>query len=304
MDDTIDTPCRTRFARVVAVVGHPLLLAGALGLWWTLGRSDGATLATLASVLAVSMLLERLVPAEPTWRQGVVATLQLAGLYLLGLVVSGALIAAYESLLPAALAGVRERIGAALWPAGWPLLAQALLLYFASDFIYYWIHRAIHRWPLLWRMSGHGFHHGFQNLHAINAGASHPFELVPIALPLVLLAVVTGAPGEAVGAAGILLLSNATLAHANVRMETPVFSALFTCSDQHRRHHSAVFEDSNTNYACNAILWDRVFGTYSCGPVRQTGIGPTQPGLWRMFMLPFKEPDGVDTVASRARETD
>lgn len=304
MDDTIATARRSLFARAVAAVGHPLLLAGALGLWWTLGADDGAMLATLASVLSISMLLERLVPAEPAWRQGLGATLRLAGLYLLGLIVSGALIAAYESLLPATLAGVRERIGAAVWPAGWPVLAQALLLYFASDFIYYWIHRAIHRWPLLWRMSGHGFHHGFHNLHAINAGASHPFELVPLALPLVLSAVVSGAPGEAVGAAGILLLSNATLAHANVRMETPLFSALFTCSDQHRRHHSAVFEDSNTNFACNAILWDRVFGTYSRGPVLQTGIGPTQPPLWRMFLLPFAEPEDVDTVATRARGTD
>lgn len=304
MDDTVATTPPNLFARAVAAVGHPLLLAGALGLWWTLGANDGAMLATLASVLVVSMLLERLIPAEPAWRLGPGATLLLAALYLLGLIVSGALIAGYESLLPAALAGVSEQVGAAIWPDGWPLLAQALLLYFASDFIYYWIHRAIHRWPLLWRMSGHGFHHGFQNLHAINAGASHPFELVPLALPLVLLAVVTGAPDGAVGVAGILLLSNATLAHANVRMQTPVFSALFTCSDQHRRHHSAVFEDSNTNYACNAILWDRLFGTYSRGPVVQTGIGPTQPPLWRMFLLPFVEPKDVDTVAMRARAPD
>ncbi len=304
MDDTVVVAPPNLFARAVAAVGHPLLLAGALGLWWALGANDGALLATLAAVLVVSMLLERLIPAEPTWRLGLGATLRLAALYLLGLILSGALIATYESLLPAALAGVRERVGAILWPADWPVLAQALVLYFASDFIYYWIHRAIHRWPLLWRMSGHGFHHGFQNLHAINAGVSHPFELVPLALPLVLLAVVSGAPGEAVNVAGILLLSNATLAHANVRMETPLFSALFTCSDQHRRHHSAVFEDSNTNYACNAILWDRVFGTYSRGPVRQTGIGPTQPSLWRMFLLPFAEPQDADTVSARTREAD
>lgn len=303
MGDIVATAPPNLFARTVAAVGHPLLLAGALGLWWALGANEGAMLAALASVLAMSMLLERLVPAEPTWRLGLGATLRLAALYLLGLLVSGALIATYESLLPAALAGVRE-FGATVWPAGWPVLAQALLLYFASDFVYYWIHRAIHRWPLLWRMSGHGFHHGFQNLHAINAGASHPFELVPLALPLVLLAVVTGAAGQAVDAAGVLLLSNATLAHANVRMGTPVFRVLFTCSDQHRRHHSAAFEDSNTNFACNAILWDRVFGTYSRGPVLQTGIGPTQPPLWRMFLLPFVEPKDVDTVATRARAPD
>ncbi len=303
MEDTIVPTRRPMLARAVAGAGHPLLLAGALGLWWVLGANEGAMLATLAAVLAVSMLLERLIPAEPTWRLGLGATLRLAGVYLLSLIVSGGLIAAYESLLPAALAGVRARLGLAVWPADWPLLAQALLLFFASDLFYYWVHRGIHRWPLLWRVSGHGFHHGFQNLHAINVGSNHPFELVLIALPLVLVAAAFGAPAAAVDMAGVLLMTNAMLAHANVRMETPVFSALLTCSDQHRRHHSAVFEDSNTNYACNAILWDRIFGTYSRGPVRQTGIGPTQPGLWRMFMLPFGEPDGVDTVATRARKS-
>jgi sterol desaturase/sphingolipid hydroxylase (fatty acid hydroxylase superfamily) len=303
MDNTTDTTPRPWLARAVAVIGHPLILAAALGLWWALGGGDGAMLATLAAALMLSMLLERLIPAVPAWRLGLGATLALASLYLLGLIVSGVLIATYESLLPAALAGVRIRIGLAAWPAGWPMLAQALLLYFASDFIYYWIHRAIHRSSLLWRATGHGFHHGFQNMHAINAGTSHPFELVLVALPLVLLAALFGPPSEAVAAAGVLLLTNAALAHANVRMETPFFSLFFTSSDQHRRHHSAVFEESNTNYACNAILWDRLFGTYSRGAVRQTGIGPTQPTLWQMFLLPFREPSDVDTVATRANKS-
>lgn len=300
MDDTSNPLRHPRLARVVSVGGHPLILGGALALWWMLGAGDGATLAALAFTMLISMVLERVVPAVPVWRLGFVATLRLAGVYLLGLMVSGVLIVGYETILPTALAEVRTGIGAAIWPSGWPILTQALLLYFASDFIYYWIHRAIHRWPLLWRISGHGFHHGFQNLHTINAGANHPFELVSIALPLVLLAALTGAPGEAVGAAGVLLLSNATLAHANVHMQTPLFSFFFTASNHHRRHHSAVFEESNTNYACNAILWDRLFGTYSHGPVRQTGIGPSQPPLWRMFLLPFCEPEDADTVATRA----
>jgi sterol desaturase/sphingolipid hydroxylase (fatty acid hydroxylase superfamily) len=301
MDDTSAPPRHPWLARAVAAIGHPLIVGGALSLWWTLGADDSATLVTLATTVLVSMMLEQLVPAVPAWRLGPAATLRLAGLYLLTLIVSSVLIVGYGAVLPEALAGFRSSIGTAVWPTGWPVLAQALLLYFASDFIYYWIHRAIHRWPLLWRVSGHGFHHGFQNLHALNAGTNHPFELVTIALPLVLLAALFGAPGEAVAAAGVLLLSNSALAHANVRMHTPLFSFFFTASDHHRRHHSVVFEESNTNYACNAILWDRLFGTYSRGPVLQTGIGPSQPALWRMFLLPFREPVGADTVVTRAR---
>lgn len=301
MDNPAPPIRHPRLTRAVAAAGHPLLLATALGTWWTLGADQNAALAALLATMLAAMILERLIPAMPAWRLGVGATLRLAAVYVLGLMVSAALIATYESLLPTALAGVRAHIAQTIRPADWPVPVQALSLYFASDFVYYWIHRSIHRFPWLWRITGHGFHHGFQNMHAINAGANHPFELVFVVLPLVLLASVSGASDQAVGAAGVLLVGNVTLAHANLRMRTPVFSFFFTSADQHRRHHSAVFEESNTNYACNAILWDRLFGTYSRGEVLQTGIGPTQPTLWRMFLLPFREPEDADTIASRSR---
>ncbi|MBC8057781.1 MAG: sterol desaturase family protein [Rhizobiales bacterium] len=289
-----------RLARFIERFGHPLFLAAALAVWWNSRRSDGVTLAILVVTLLLMGTLERLVPAVPDWRLTAGAKLRLAGVYVLGLVVSVGLIGAYEAVLAPALGGVRAGVGLALWPHGWPVLAQALLLYFGSDLLYFGVHRAIHNSSALWRITGHGFHHGFQNLHAINAGTNHPFELVLVVLPLVLLAAISGATGDAVAGAGVLLLVNTTLAHANVKMQTPGFSRLFTCSNQHRRHHSAVFDESNTNYACNAILWDQVFGTYGSGAVAQTGIGPTEPSLWRMFMLPFGEPEGVDTVSARA----
>ncbi len=292
-----------RFSRLVEQAGHPLILACAGLAWWHAGRHDGTTLAVLVAVLSLTALLEALIPAMPQWRVGVGARARLIAVYLLGLVVSTALIAAYQGLLVPTLADVRAQVGMLAWPHGWPKPAQALLLYFLSDLLYYWAHRAIHRWPALWRLTGYGFHHGFQNLHAMNAGANRPFELVVLVLPLILLAAATGAAGEAVGLAGVLLLTNATLVHANVRMDTPLFNLLVTSSSQHRRHHSAVFADSNTNYACNAILWDRLFGTFSHGPVTQTGIGPTQPPLWQMFLLPWREPADADTVASRRQAT-
>jgi len=85
-------------------------------------------------------------------------------------------------------------------------------------------------------------------------------------------------------------------------MNTPVLAWLFTHSNHHRRHHSNEFDISNTNYACNAIVWDRLFVTHTEADVEQTAIGPVQPRIRNMFLLPFREPDTADTVASR-RET-
>ena len=51
----------------------------------------------------------------------------------------------------------------------------------------------------------------------------------------------------------------------------------------------------------NMLIWDRLFGTFGQGPVAQTGIGPSQPGLWQLFQLPLREPVDADTVSSRPR---
>src|SRR5690606_7176430 len=161
----------------------------------------------------------------------------------------------------------------------WPLLVQVLLLFLASDFIYYWIHRAVHRWGWLWRASGHGFHHAFHNLHALNTGANHPFEVPLLALPTVLLARLFGAGADALAGATLRAVVDTAVPHANLDIATPLLRWVITTANQHRRHLALVFEQSDTNYAGKAILWDLVFGTFSEGPEEQAGIGPRAPGL-------------------------
>jgi sterol desaturase/sphingolipid hydroxylase (fatty acid hydroxylase superfamily) len=286
--------------RWIERLAHPLLLGGATLVWLALGRGGGAMFAAFIAAFAVIMVLEWRVPAMPEWRLRPGQRALLAGLYVMTFALFGVFNAIYEATLVQPLVAARGALGLG-WPDGLPLLAQVLLLFFASDFIYYWIHRAIHRWGVLWKASGHGFHHAFQNLHALNVGTNHPFELVLLTLPMVLVATVFGAPGEVVAGATLLVSVNAAAAHANVRMQTPVFDWVFTSANQHRRHHSSEFGVSNTNFGCNVILWDRLFGTYSSGEVQQTGIGPGEPTLAQKFMLPFREPAFADTVATRSR---
>jgi len=280
-------------------LAHPLILAMALACWGLMDGDELAVIPALALTLIAASLLERWVPAMPDWRQSSGERWRLGALYLLTFVLLGVVPEIYKGFLLPLFEPLREAVGTSLWPGQWPLLVQGLILFFASDLIYYWIHRAIHRYSFLWRASGHGFHHAFHNLHALNVNATHPFEILFLALPMVILAALFNAPLEATSAALVLLSCNATLAHANVSMNTPVLSWFFTHSNHHRRHHSMDFDTSNTNYACNAIVWDRVFGTYSNAPVTQTGIGPVQPGIRQMFLLPFREPEQADTVSTR-----
>ncbi len=282
----------------VEKAAHPALLLAALGLWLAMGMSESAALLALVGAQIVLALLERSGPAVPRWRQRTAEKWTLIGIYAATLVAFGVVIALYDAALAPSLAAAREAFGLDLWPRRWPVLAQVVLLYFASDFIYYWIHRAIHGSGLLWRVSGHGFHHAFQNLHAINAGATHPLEVFFLALPMVLIAALFGGTAEAVAGAGVLLVVNSSVAHANVRTDTPVLRWFITTSAQHRRHHSAVLVESNSNFSCNAILWDRLFGTYSEGDVEQTGIGPAEPSFLEKLLLPIREPGYAITAAS------
>jgi len=287
--------------RFVERAGHPLSLLGALGLWWAMGCSEAAALVAAAIILLMMEWLERVIPAKPGWRLTVGKRFSLLAWYVAILLVTGMVLVSYELLFTPTLAGLGLWLGIDGALDGWPIMLQVLGLYFAADLVYYWIHRAIHRYGWFWRLSGHGVHHAFHNLHALNVSATHPLETLFLSLPMVLLASLLEAPAEAVAGAVVLLVVNSTLAHANLRMDTPLLNWFFTSCNQHRRHHSQVFEHSNSNYACNAIVWDRLFGTYSDGDVEQTGIGSRQPSLAEMLRMPWREPVDADTAASRAR---
>jgi sterol desaturase/sphingolipid hydroxylase (fatty acid hydroxylase superfamily) len=94
------------------------------------------------------------------------------------------------------------------------------------------------------------------------------------------------------------LVVNASVVHSNLRLSSRGIGWLFTTNAYHLRHHSAVFEESNTNCGCAAIVWDRLFGTLAHGVTREAGIGPREPRLWEKLWLPLRQPGDV-TVAPR-----
>ncbi len=279
---------------------HPGLILGAVLLWYQLGSTGSATLIALMAALAVIRVCETFYPAHADWQQTSAEVATILGITLVGIVLLGVVDELYAATLAIPLATIRQAAGITIWPDAWPMLAQILLLYFASEFIFYWIHRGIHNSTVLWRLSGHGFHHSFKNLHAINFLTAHPFEIFFLSVPTLLLSYLVGAPSEAILGAALLLTVNACFAHANVRIKSDWLGLFFTNSVQHSRHHSTVFAESNTNFSCNALIWDRLFGTFSRGAVEQTGIGPTEPDLLAKLLLPVREPDDIQTAPRQA----
>ena len=116
-----------------------------------------------------------------------------------------------------------------------------------------------------------------------------------ILLPTALLALLFGIDDPTEGAS-LLLLTVASVAHANLDLNSRVIGWLFTTNRHHIHHHSVVLEESNTNYGCAAIVWDRLFGTFADAQTAETGTGPTEPSLWAKFLMPFVEPEDTSTA--------
>ncbi|HMB38957.1 MAG TPA: sterol desaturase family protein [Wenzhouxiangellaceae bacterium] len=272
--------------RLLRLAGQPLLLLISIGLWMLFGGDSAAAPITVITMLAVLFILERWQARRRDWRQSIGEKVTLAGAWIVLGAILGLITIGYEQILYGLPLPEQS---AAIWPHSLPWPVQAMLLFLVSDLVYYWIHRAIHTWPWLWRASGHGVHHAFHNLHAVNAGVTHPFELLLLALPIALIGTVFSIDPAVVAAGVVLLGTNSQLVHANLDLGAPGIRWIVTTGADHRVHHSMVREQSDRNYACNAIIWDRLFGTHAIGEVSQTGTGSHQPDPLHLALLPFRK---------------
>jgi len=266
-----------------------LIIIGVLVVWT---YNPGVPAIYPLTVLVVQLLLGTLeywLPARGDWVHPAREKITLVVIVLVLSTATLMVAAGYDNLLRAPLAATRATLNLNIWPHHWPLVAQVFMVFFASEFIWYWFHRAEHRWRLVWRLSGHGAHHAFKRLGAINFGANHPLEMFLLVLPAALVELLFGVGVAAAGAA-TLTVAQASIAHTNLKLNTNWIGWLFTTNAYHIRHHSAVLDESNTNYGCATIVWDRLFGTFEEGPVAEAGIGPTEPTTWAKFLMPIREP--------------
>jgi sterol desaturase/sphingolipid hydroxylase (fatty acid hydroxylase superfamily) len=274
---------------------QPALLGAALALWAAYRERPELPLFVMLGTQLVLGALEYALPARRDFVQSAREKLANLALFSLFSVAAGLVTSLYDRGLESPQGFLQDELGLALWPSSLPLAARVLLAFLASELIWYGIHRSEHRFPRIWRASGHGMHHSFQRLNAINFNANHPFEAFFILLPTTALTLVFGAREE-FGGAAILVLVNASVVHANLALNTRGIGWVFTTNRYHFRHHSRVFDESNTNYGCASILWDRVFGTFSDGATRETGIGPSEPRFGEKLLLPLRQPEDVSVA--------
>ena len=118
---------------------------------------------------------------------------------------------------------------------------------------------------------------------------THPLEFIGLNLgPAVVLGFL-GASGDVVAVFVTFKMVAAHVNHCNLPLTSGVYGWIFTTAEQHQLHHSLDYDESNTNYGCSVILWDRIFGTFSSkASVDRVGAGTgNKLSLIEQLALPF-----------------
>ncbi len=175
------------------------------------------------------------------------------------------------------------------WVRSAPVPLQVVLLIFAADFFQYWVHRAYHEIPRLWKL--HAVHHSTEYMDWLAGSRNHIVEIffdrTLSFLPLYLLGPDKGALDAYVLFASI----QAVFVHANVNIPFGPLRYLIVTPQYHHWHHSSDKPAIDTNYAVHLPLLDWVFGTLHMPkehwPLAYGTVTPIPKTLWEQFVYPF-----------------
>ncbi len=276
----------------------PALLAVALAPWFIAPGPARDLLRTSVLLMAMWLvwLLEQLAPRVPEWNarpltDGLEGAQRLwrDAVYLFGVTqLTAWLVDLVDPWLKIAAASSGLEPLRALWPADWPFALRFGLAFLLVEFFSYWVHRAAHRTRLLWQF--HSTHHVATELNGLKAVRTHPVDNLAFFIGRTLPLLAVGAGREELLAAASLGGVLGILAHANLDLSDAGWGLLVNYPQTHAVHHSANLVESNSNFGCHTVLWDRLFGTFRRRPQEPLTIGVDPVGprtLWQELMWPF-----------------
>jgi sterol desaturase/sphingolipid hydroxylase (fatty acid hydroxylase superfamily) len=210
-----------------------------------------------SAIMLIARQFEKRSPIEAKQSNAdVIVDWKLAGLHL----------ATRQLLLPVTNACAVMLINAAgggwinLRSDGWWFLLSFIVLIFATELWTYIVHRAQHKFPVLWTM--HSLHHSAEALSVVT-GARHFWlenPLVSAVFPV--LGLVFKIPPEMVmPVAFFYFLAGDGLAHLNTRVSLGRFALCIQNPQYHRIHHSVEPQHRDKNFCRMLPVFDVIFGT-------------------------------------------
>jgi sterol desaturase/sphingolipid hydroxylase (fatty acid hydroxylase superfamily) len=270
-------------AHLLALAWMPAYAAASIAAGW----SDTVILAVhLFATLGWFAAFERWRPHRPRWRATPADRRRDAAFLGMNALADG--------LAGLALATVALTLAGGAGPASHlPLWAGAPLAVLVAEFGAYWLHRAMHRGGLGWRV--HMVHHRPAALNVTNNLSTHPLNVILLKavklLPLSLL----GFTAEAVLLAALFMQLQSFATHANTRGQMGWLNHVIGTAELHRWHHSTHVREA-LNFSTSLPLWDQVFGTFRHTPGREPAeVGVETPAAypgatdtWALVAYPFK----------------
>ena len=143
-----------------------------------------------------------------------------------------------------------------------------MFLFILKDFSYYWVHRLLHEYHILW--TSHSVHHSGQKYNlatGLRQGALQNIFSVPFLLP----ASIIGFPPQSYFAHAQLNTMYQFWVHTDLVDNLPFnLEYIFNSPSAHRMHHRP---PGNCNYGGVLIIWDKIFGTYKHEIIKTDNYG-------------------------------
>jgi sterol desaturase/sphingolipid hydroxylase (fatty acid hydroxylase superfamily) len=178
-----------------------------------------------------------------------------------------------------------------------PVIVESAIALVVLDAAIYLQHVATHKVPLLWRL--HRVHHADLDVDLTTGLRFHPVEILLSALYKAGIVLALGADPLVVLVYEALLSAFSLFTHSNVAVPLTWdrrLRAVICTPDMHRRHHSTLREETDSNYGNILSLWDRLGRSYFDAPrLGQEGVilgldeerDATRLGLGRLLLMPF-----------------
>lgn len=177
------------------------------------------------------------------------------------------------------------------WVGGQPILLQFVEIMFVTDLVQYWLHRAFHRVPWLWRF--HAVHHSARTMDWLAGSRMHLAEIICLRGLTIIPMQVLGFEQTAIYAYLVTVYLYATYVHANLCFDIDFIKPLLVTPRFHHWHHGIEPEAVDVNFAVHFPVLDRLFGTYYMpGNQWPSGYGvgghPVPGGFLRQLAYPFR----------------
>jgi sterol desaturase/sphingolipid hydroxylase (fatty acid hydroxylase superfamily) len=172
------------------------------------------------------------------------------------------------------------------------LVVQFIEIMFLTDLVQYWVHRAFHRMPFLWKF--HSVHHSAQVMDWMAGARMHFLEIIVLRGTTVIPMYILGFQEAALQFYIFYVYLHSTFIHANVGWNFGGLGKYIVTPRFHHWHHGLEPEAIDVNFALHFPLLDRMFGTYHLpGDAWPQGYGigghPVPRSYWQQFLYPFRK---------------